>query len=105
MTRGPRDQDPQARGLEEKTQEAAEARPETPVWTEVSGLPHRSLRSISGPTPKPAPRTVRRPLRRRHRRLTGVSGPDQSLRPTHRSLQTKRIRPALLGLGLAHVMP
>src|SRR5215216_3271606 len=51
----------------------------------------RSLRSISGPTPKPAPRTVRMPLRRRHRRLTGVSVPDRSLRPSHRSLRTKCI--------------
>jgi len=48
--------------------------------TGVSGLPHRSLRSISGPTPEPAPGTARSPLRRRHRRLTGVSGPDRSLR-------------------------
>ena len=48
--------------------------------TGVSGLPHRSLRSISGPTLEPTPGTVSMPLRRRHRRLTGVSGPDRSLR-------------------------
>src|SRR4051812_16003903 len=46
--------------------------PESPV------LLHRSLRT----DPINCPRTVSTPLRRRHRRQTGATGPDRSLRPT-----------------------
>ena len=53
--------------------------PESPV------LLHRSLRTYLRTDPSNRPRTVRTPLRRRHRRQTGVSGLDRSLRtdPQH----------------------
>src|SRR4051812_6406383 len=54
--------------------------PESPV------LLHRSLRTA----PSNRPRTVRTPLRRQHRRQTGVSGLDRSLQTPHRSFRPTR---------------
>src|SRR3954465_13179856 len=90
-TKPPRKKDQEKTLLEQCT-------PESPVYTGVSG-------PSSGPAPGTKPGTVCMPLRRRVRRLTGVSGPDRSLRTQHRSLRPAR-RQACQGLlGLAHVTP
>src|SRR3954469_14604650 len=89
----------------EAREEARDIKPDkTEAWKRRRKKPrlnHRSLRPTpespvlrtgvsrptSGPTPATDPGTVSMPLRRRHQRLTGISGPDRSLRPLHQSLR------------------